>query len=494
MPAKEALRRACAAFYSACWDVRHFHYNSLAEIRQAAAEVGARHIRFLDDAESVRETLARKVRVGRATAGNAIAIHPMEGCDGDAEGRPSELTWRRYKRFARGGAKLIWFEATAVCSAGRANPRQLWIHRRSLAEIARLVEMVRRTHAEAWGTSDDLLMPVQLTHSGRYSCGGRIIAAHNLLVDRKTGTPADLPVITDGELESLEDEFVEAAALALDAGFTSVDVKATHGYLTSELLGARTREGRYGGPLENRARFLRNVIGKIRAKFGNRLLIAMRLGCYEGVPYVRDAATGVGVAMECELPYQYGFGVNTATPHAIDLEEVKTAVGWFREDGVELLSVSLGVPYINPHIGRPFEKPDEGNYEQPEHPLAGVDRHFWVTGELQRAYPDLPMLGAGYSWLQRFAVNAGAYNLRAGGARFFGMGRNALAYPDFAREALETGTLSERRVCKTLTYCSYLMRQKDHPLGQFPTGCPPFDKEGYGQIIKLARTAARSSK
>ena len=104
------------------------------------------------------------------------------------------------------------------------------------------------------------------------------------------------------------------------------------------------------------------------------------------------------------------------------------------------------------------------------------------------------MVGAGYSWLQKFAVNAGAYNLQAGAARFFGMGRNALAYPDFAREALETGTLAERRVCKTLTYCSYLMRQKNHPLGQFPTGCPPFDKEGYGQIMKTARDAARGSK
>ena len=220
----------------------------------------------------------------------------------------------------------------------------------------------------------------------------------------------------------------------------------------------------------------------------------MRLGCYEGLPYVRDAATGLGVPMEYTLPYEYGFGVDAANPHSIDLDEVKRTMGWFRDDGVELLSVSLGVPYFNPHIGRPFEKPDEGNYEQPEHPLLGVDRHFYVTGELQRAFPSLPMVGAGYSWLQKFAVNAGAYNLQTGAARFFGMGRNALAYPDFAREALETGALPERHLCKTLTYCSYLMRQKNHPLGQFPTGCPPFDKEGYGHIMKTARDAARGTK
>jgi 2,4-dienoyl-CoA reductase-like NADH-dependent reductase (Old Yellow Enzyme family) len=196
--------------------------------------------------------------------------------------------------------------------------------------------------------------------------------------------------------------------------------------------------------------------------------------------------------MEFPVPYPHGFGVDERDPLQVDLAEVKRAIGWFRDDGVELLSVSLGVPYYNPHVGRPFEKPDEGNYEQPEHPLVGVDRHFRVTAELQAAYPDLPMLGAGYSWLQRFAPHAGAYNLRTGGARFFGMGRNALAYPDFPRDALETGQFREARVCKTLTYCSYLMRQKNHPLGQFPTGCPPFDKEGYGAVVKAARELART--
>jgi NADPH2 dehydrogenase len=472
--------------------MKHFSYSNLDQIRSAVEETGAKHIKFLDSPREVKAALARPVRVGAASAGNSIAIHPMEGCDGDPEGRPSELTWRRYDRFARGGAKLIWFEATAVRRDGRANPRQLWLHPGSVAEIGRLVEAIRRVHRETWGTDEDLLMPVQLTHSGRFSWPNRIIASHNPLVDRKTGTPADLPVISDDELERLEDDFVDAAKLALEAGFTAVDVKATHGYLSSELLGAKLREGRYGGPLENRARFLRNAIGKIRAAFGKRLLIAMRLGCYEGVPYVCDPATGAGVPMEFPVPYPYGFGVDAQNPLEIDMADVKQAVAWFREDGVKLLSVSLGVPYFNPHVGRPFEKPDEGNYEQPEHPLAGVDRHFRVTGELQRAFPDLPMLGAGYSWLQRFAVNAAAYNLGAGGARFFGMGRNALAYPDFARDALETGELAESRVCKTLTYCSYLMKQKNHPLGQFPTGCPPFDKEGYGSVVKAAREVARS--
>lgn len=472
--------------------MKNFRYATLEEIRRGAAELGARYVGFVDSPEEVRALLARPVTVGRWTAGNSIAIHPMEGCDGDAEGLPTELTWRRYERFARGGAKLIWFEATAVRRDGRANPRQLWIHEGSVGELARVLEMTRRTHRERWGSDGDLIIPVQLTHSGRYSWPQRIIAEHNAGVDRKTGVPSEQPPITDGELERLEDQYVEAARLAVEAGFTAVDVKATHGYLAFELLGAKTREGRYGGPLENRVRFVRNVIGKIRAAFGRRLLIAMRLGCYEGVPYARDEASGVGVPMDYVIPYRHGFGMDANDPLRVDLTEVKQVIGWFRDDGVELLSVSLGVPYFNPHVGRPFEKADEGNYEQPEHPLTGVDRHFRVTAELQAAFPSLPMLGAGYSWLQKFAPHAGAYNLKAGAARFFGMGRNALAYPDFAKDLLEHGALAEERVCKTLTYCSYLMRQKGHPLGQFPTGCPPFDKEGYGQVVKAAREVKRT--
>jgi 2,4-dienoyl-CoA reductase-like NADH-dependent reductase (Old Yellow Enzyme family) len=351
--------------------------------------------------------------------------------------------------------------------------------------------MIRRVHRERWGEAGDLLEPLQLTHSGRYSHPRRIIACHHPIIDRLTNLPHNYPVISDSDLERLEDQYVEAARLALQAGFRAIDLKVTHGYLLSELIGARARAGRYGGSLGNRTRFLRNVIGKIRATLGSELILAMRLGCYDGLPYTRDHATGLGVPCQYTVPYPHGFGIDASDPRCEDLTEVRHAVAWFREWGVELLNVSMGSPYYNPHIGRPFEKPDEGNYEQPEHPLLGVDRHFRIAGELQRTFPDLPMVGTGYSWLQKYAIHAGAKNIGDGNIRFMGLGRGALAYPDFAHDALENGELDERRVCKTLTYCTYLMRQKNHPLGQFPTGCPPFDKEVYGPIVKEARASRR---
>jgi 2,4-dienoyl-CoA reductase-like NADH-dependent reductase (Old Yellow Enzyme family) len=199
--------------------MRHFHYKNLDELRRNADELGARHVRFEEDKGEIRRQVSRPMDVGGFRVGNALAIHPMEGCDSTLDGRPDELTWRRYERFAAGGAKLLWFEATAVRQDGRANARQLWITPDNVSDYARLLEKIRLTHRERWGTADDLLEPMQLTHSGRYSYPTRSIVYHNPFIDKKSGTAADYPVITDDELERLEDDYVAAARLGVYAGF-----------------------------------------------------------------------------------------------------------------------------------------------------------------------------------------------------------------------------------------------------------------------------------
>ena len=57
-------------------------------------------------------------------------------------------------------------------------------------------------------------------------------------------------------------------------------------------------------------------------------------------------------------------------------------------------------------------------------------------------------------------------------------------YEDWVRQLLDQGKLDRKRVCRTFSYCTALMRSKDHPLGQYPTGCPPFDKDAYGEVWK----------
>jgi NADPH2 dehydrogenase len=158
-----------------------------------------------------------------------------------------------------------------------------------------------------------------------------------------------------------------------------------------------------------------------------------------------------------------------------------------RRLGVACVNVSMGSPYATPHVIRPYEYPPPDGYETPEHPLLGVDRHFRLTAEVQSAYPELPVVGSGYSYLQEFLPHAGAANVQGGRVTFVGAGRATLAQPDFVRQLQEHGRLDRKRLCRTFSYCTALMRSKHNELGQFATGCPPFDKEVYGPIWDEAK-------
>jgi 2,4-dienoyl-CoA reductase-like NADH-dependent reductase (Old Yellow Enzyme family) len=481
---------------------RYFNYQTLADLRRDAERLKV-ELPLLEDPEEIRRILARPVRIAGPRRewrlGNSLGVHPMEGCDGEPDGRPGELTFRRYRRFGGGGAKLIWFEACAVVEEGRANPRQLWIHPGSALALEQLLAECRRAHEREFGSRRDLVAVLQLTHSGRYSFRNKLVAYHHPVLDAyPCANLSTLPpvggaweVAGDDYLSALEDRFVEAARLAWEIGFDGVDIKMTHGYLLSELLGARVRTGPYGGSLENRARFGLNVLRKIRARVGKDVLLAVRLGVYDGVPYAVAPADAAGVPRPYTTPYEWGFGVNQQSPQDFDLDEPLEVIGWLREEGVSILNVSMGIASANPHLGRPYEKPNEGSYETPEHPLRGVARHFSVAARIQQTFPDLVVVGSGYSWLRHFLIHAGAANLQLGRVTMVGVGRGSLAYPQWPRDALTKGALDPLRTCKTLSFCTYLMRQKNHPLGQFPTGCPPFDKEGYGTIVKEARAKAR---
>src|SRR5262249_9944343 len=154
-------------------------------------------------------------------------------------------------------------------------------------------------HRERFGANADadLYIGLQLTHSGRYACPdgydrpAPIAACANPVLDRRFA--GRVRVFEDAELDALVDDFAAAARRARDVGFRFVDVKACHGYLGHELLGASTRGGAYGGPLENRTRFMRRVIEAIRASAGD-LEIVVRLSVFDLVPYRKRAGDHVG--------------------------------------------------------------------------------------------------------------------------------------------------------------------------------------------------------
>ena len=113
------------------------------------------------------DTLKTPLCLGTKIAPNRIAYQPMEGCDGTPDGRPDALTVRRYDRFAKGGAGIVWAEAMAVLQEGRANPRQLYINEQTADDFARLVERIKTICLKENGYEP--LVIAQLTHSGRYS-------------------------------------------------------------------------------------------------------------------------------------------------------------------------------------------------------------------------------------------------------------------------------------------------------------------------------------
>jgi NADPH2 dehydrogenase len=468
---------------------RYFKFHTVADLEAASRGLGL-DLRFSDDFSP----LFHPVALGPLRAGNKLCIQPMEGCDATLDGHPDELTYRRYQRFGAGGAKLIWGEAAAVVEEGRANARQLLVNDATAAGLERMLRECRQAHRAAFGSDDDLVVGLQLTHSGRYSYRQPLLAFHDpildprTIVDKTTGRSADAgtPLLSDDHLARLGDHYLAAAKLVHRIGFQFVDIKQCHRYLLSELLAAKTRSGKYGGSLENRTRLARDIIEAIRAAVPG-LVIATRINAFDSIPYRKSEQNADGEPCPWQAPVRSGWGVREDNPLEPDLTEPLAWIGDMARLGVAFVNISMGSPYATPHVIRPFEYPPPDGYETPEHPLIGVDRHFRVAGQLQQAFPHLPMIGSGYSYLQEFMLHAGAANVRDGRITLVGVGRAALPQPDFARQIQEHGRLDRKRVCRTFSYCTALMRAKHNKLGQFATGCPPFDKEVYGPIWEEAK-------
>jgi 2,4-dienoyl-CoA reductase-like NADH-dependent reductase (Old Yellow Enzyme family) len=406
--------------------------------------------------------------------GNRFAILPMEGWDGETDGRPSNLTRRRWRHFGISGAKLIWGgEAVAVCHEGRANPNQLLLNESTLADIASLREELIAAHQQRFGRSDDLLVGLQLTHSGRFCrptdhrrLEPRIVYHHPYL-DSRFGISDDRPLLSDNEIAEIADDFVRAAWLAQQAGFAFVDVKHCHSYLGHEFLSAIDRPGRYGGSLENRTRFLRDIVAGIRAEAPG-LEIGVRLSAFDFRPF-EPGPGGVGVPVAAREPYRFAFGADAETGLTVDLRETSEFFTLLERLGIELVCTSGGSPYYNPHLLRPAAFPPSDGYQPPEDPLVGVARQIAATAWLKARHPRLTLIGSGYSYLQEWLPHVAERVVRECGADFIGLGRMVLSYPEFPADVLAGRPLQRKRLCRTFSDCTTA------PRNGLLSGCFPLD-------------------
>jgi len=427
--------------------------------------------------------MSEPIEVGGVEVGNRWCIQPMEGWDANADGSPTALTLRRWRRFGLSGAKLIWGgEAAAVQHDGRANPNQTVATAENRAGLAALLAELEAGHREQTGSLDGLLVGLQLTHSGRF-CKPHDkkrfeprIAYHHRLLDEKFGIdPADESLVwTDDQLAALIDNYVAAAKAAHEVGFQFVDVKACHGYLLHEFLSARQRPGKFGGDLEGRSRLLLEIIRRVRAEIPS-LQIGVRLSVFDIVPYRTSREPGEPMDFSGLLPYELGFGVDRDNPLEYDLDEPLQLIRMLIESGVTLINISCGSPYYNPHIQRPAIFPPSDGYLPPEDPLVGVWRQLDVVRQCQAAAGKVPLVGSGYSYLQDYLPHVAQAVVRDGWVDFVGLGRMVLSYPELPHDVLTQGQWQRKRVCRTFSDCTTAPRHG------IVSGCYPLD-EYYRQL------------
>jgi 2,4-dienoyl-CoA reductase-like NADH-dependent reductase (Old Yellow Enzyme family) len=427
--------------------------------------------------------LRQPVAPGRLTIPNRIAVQPMEGWDGTADGNPTEHTIRRWRHFGRSGAGLIWGgEAVAVSHAGRANPNQLVIAEHTRQGLAQLRTTLLAEHKNVVGSSGAPVVGLQLTHSGRY-CRPNLqqrseprILYHHPILDQRLSLTADYPVLSDAEIRQIIEDFHRGAAEAAQLGFDFVDIKHCHGYLAHEFLSAHTRPGAYGGSFENRTRFLREVVQGVRSAAPG-LEIAVRLSAFDTVPFHPDPdhrlegkpGCGVPEMRDGLIPYRWGFGVNQDRPTEMDLGETLRFVSLLEELGVRLVNLTAGSPYYNPHVQRPALYPPSDGYQPPEDPLAGVARQMEATRRVKQRFPNLVFVGSAYSYLQEFLPQVGQAAIREGWTDLVGLGRMVLSYPEILWDATEGRQLQRKRICRSFSDCTTA------PRNGLPSGCYPLD-------------------
>jgi 2,4-dienoyl-CoA reductase (NADPH2) len=426
-----------------------FRFRNKEELISKAMELGF-ELPFADDINALLTT----VTIGDHNISNRLVIQPMEGYDSAEDGSPSDLTRRRYFRYAEGGSGIVWFEAVAVSSEGRSNPGQLWLNQGNIENFKILCTEMKRV---ALLHNNNQMLVIQLTQSGRY-CKPKgkaepLVPQINPLLDK--GTPY---VLKDDDLKKIQDQYVEASKLALLAGFDAIDIKACHGYLIHELLSSRNRKDSiYGGPESfKRFRFLLETIDRIKVEVPG-IILTVRLNIF-------DAYMG-----------GFGTGKDGKTP---DFSEPEMLIAELRLRGIRLLNITMGSPYFNPYVTRPFDNPLPGSQPPEEHPLTGVMRMIDGTSGMQHKFPDMYIVGSAYSYLRQYSVNVGAAVIDKKDATFIGFGRGSFAYPSLPDDLIKKGFADPSKVCITCSGCTRLIKNLR------PGGCVIRDREIYGNELK----------
>jgi 2,4-dienoyl-CoA reductase-like NADH-dependent reductase (Old Yellow Enzyme family) len=189
------------------------------------------------------------------------------------------------------------------------------------------------------------------------------------------------------------------------------------------------------------------------------------------LPFQPGEDCGVPASWERGRDYDCGFGVDFSNPLQMDLTEPIELIAMLRKAGVAMVNLTCGSPYYNPHIQRPAIFPPSDGYQPPEDPLVGVARHIDAVAAVKRAFPQMPIVGSGYTYLQEFLPLVAQATLRLGMVDSVGLGRMVLSYPTLPRDSLAGSPPVRKLVCRTFSDCTTAPRKG------MVSGCYPLDHD-----------------
>lgn len=435
-----------------------FHYESVEDIRVTAERLGV-HLPLAADTSA----LLKPMTLGNVTVPNRMGIAPMECAGASADGSPCERSQQRYLTWAESGVGIIWAEATCVDPAGRSGSHQFLINRGNLDAYKRFTERLKEAGLKACGHAPYLVM--QASHNGRYSNPGNkpaplIMYRHPAAEEKR---PADDScILSDDQLKQVEEAIGQGAALAKEAGFDAVDVKASHGYLLAESFSAYNRPGIYGGSFENRTRLLRNCVAAAQAYASEDFAVTARLNIYDG------------------FPYPYGFGVQEGQGIVPCMDEPIAVVRMLQDMGIDFLNLTMGNAYVTTHVMKAY---DTGGPVPPEHPFESTATTISCIGQVKRAVPDMTVLASKPSYLREFSDLYAAGAVEEGLCDGMLFGRLAFANPAFAADVRKSGRIDPKLTCVGCGLCSGLIRK------HMPTGCIVRDAEYRVDYNRFVRDA-----
>jgi 2,4-dienoyl-CoA reductase-like NADH-dependent reductase (Old Yellow Enzyme family) len=388
--------------------------------------------------------LTQPITIHTKTAPNRIVYHPSECNDADIDGNPTEVTLERYREFAEGSPGLIFVEACGVTRESRGREFQLGGTRRNLNGIRRIVETIREVDPR-------IVILFQISHDGRRSGRfSRVVSAY------PSGDPG-VDVLSTAELVAVEDMFAETAAVVEEAGGDGIDFKNCNGYLASEILNpANDRDDGYGGSFENRTRFFRETVEKIKTRVSSSFILGARI----------STITTPG-----------GFGSGEVEGED-DISEFLRFARLQEEIGMHYISVH--VSNASYHAKMWVQMPTHRNPED-------VFVHFHLTKAVKEQV-DIPVIGAGYSYLrdgknklsgidsERSFVYWGEKNMKAAETDMLGVSRQSLADHRFANKVLQERN-DEIQWCTACNHCFRLVANG------YRAGCVVHDSR-YREIFR----------